>query len=355
MQVAEVETDARPVARKTACARTAVAPEISVIIPCRNESNWVLRVLEDLAQQTFDEPFEVLVADGESDDGTWELLQDFQRTAELRYELSLLRNRQHAISNALNLLVEHARGKYIVRVDAHSRIPREYLERIVKTLKSGVCDVAGPRIQFIPASGRTVSRVIAAVCNTRMGNGGTPSRTALKTCVRVDHTVMSCFTRRVWEHVGGYDQALKSNEDFDYDFRAAKAGFRVLSLPNPVYMLVARADLSALIRQRWRYGFWKAHVLRKFPMSLKFRQLLPILVLPAALLLAFCPAYLALAGALYLLLIAASLDRNLLREQGLRPIQWAKVAALSVVVMLIVHFVWSAGVWRGLFHRNSRT
>jgi succinoglycan biosynthesis protein ExoA len=329
------------------------APEISVVIPCRNESNWVLRVLEDLAQQRVAEKFEVLVADGESEDGTWEILQDFKATSKLPFELVLLRNHRVAIPNALNLLVEHARGKYIVRVDAHSRISKDYLAQITKSLKSGMCDVAGPRIEFIPASGQAVARVIASVCNSRMGNGGTPSRTRLQHPVRVDHTVMSCFARNVWNGIGGYDETLRANEDFDYDFRAAKAGYKVLSLPNPIYSLVARGNLGALIRQRWRYGFWKAQVLKKFPSSLKLRQLLPMLALPFAFCFPMYPMYFAIAATVYILMVAASLDIGLLREQGINPLRWIKIALLSLTVMLLIHFVWSAGVWYGLFCRKK--
>jgi succinoglycan biosynthesis protein ExoA len=333
------------------CAVT--APEISVIIPCLNEANWVLRVLEDLAAQRVLEKFEVIVADGESEDGTWKILQDFKTTATLPYELVLLRNPQRAIPNALNLLVKHAKGRFVVRVDAHSRIPNDYLRKIVGALKSGACDVAGPRIQFIAGSGRTIARVIASVCNSRMGNGGTPSRTRLQRPVSVDHTVMSCFARNVWEGVGGYDESLRANEDFDYDFRAAKAGYKVLSLPHPVYSLVARGDLAALVRQRWRYGFWKAQVLKKFPMSLKLRQLLPIIALPLAFCFPLSPALFAAAGTLYALMVAASLDIGLLQEQGINPLRWVKVAFLTLTVMLLVHFVWSAGVWYGLFSRKN--
>jgi succinoglycan biosynthesis protein ExoA len=354
MQVAEVEMpEVERAKADIPCVTTETAPAISVIIPCRNEAKWILRVLEDLAQQTIKEKFEVLIADGESDDGTWLLLEQFQSTTVLPYELVLLHNQQRTIPCALNLLVQRARGKYIVRVDAHSRTAPNYLEQIVQPLKCGECDVAGPRIKFVPSSGRAIARAIAAVCNSRMGNGGTPSRTPLRHPVEVDHTVMSCFTRGVWVRIGGYDTTLQANEDFDYDYRAAKAGFKVLSFPSPVYSLLARSELSGLIRQRWRYGFWKAQVLKKFPTSLKLRQLLPIVVLPLAVASLSVPMYFAVAAALYLSLVLASLDWSLLKEKGLHPLEWCKIITLSVLVMLIIHFVWSAGVWWGLFSQST--
>ena len=38
--------------------------------------------------------------------------------------------------------------------------------------------------------------------------------------------IMSVFRRRVYEAIGGFDEALRSNEDYDYWLRAALAGFR---------------------------------------------------------------------------------------------------------------------------------
>jgi len=37
---------------------------------------------------------------------------------------------------------------------------------------------------------------------------------------------MSVFRRRVYEAIGGFDETMRSNEDYDYWLRAAHAGFR---------------------------------------------------------------------------------------------------------------------------------
>src|SRR3954466_1123779 len=106
MQVAEVEMPEVERAKiDVPCVITETAPAISVIIPCRNESKWILRVLEDLAQQTVAEKFEVLIADGDSDDGTLALLEQYQATALLPFDLILLPNHQRTIPCALNMLV----------------------------------------------------------------------------------------------------------------------------------------------------------------------------------------------------------------------------------------------------------
>lgn len=321
---------------------------VSVIIPCRNEANTIASVLNDLANQKLKDPYEVIVADGYSDDETWNVLQDYERTGSYPYDLILLRNSSRGISQALNLMVANAVGDYIVRLDGHCKIGPEYLGSIVSKLRMPGVDIIGPRIKYLPPNQTLEAEVIAAVLNSPFGNGGTPSRNDLLAPVRVKHAVMSCYHRRVWEKIGGYDEKLFSNEDFDFDFRGNLAGFEAYALPVPTYYVISRANLPALTRQRWRYGFAKAMVLRKFPSSLHFRQLVPILLFPGLLLATFWPFLLVGFVMVYLLITIVVLVRSDLAKEVSGLSGWVKTGIIGLVTAVIVHFVWSAGVWGGL-------
>ncbi|MBN8524727.1 MAG: glycosyltransferase, partial [Planctomycetes bacterium] len=253
---------------------------ISVIIPCRNEAASIGALLDDLGRQTLPE-FSVVVADGMSDDGTWELLQRRAGSAVDRFRLVVVRNPDRTIPHALNRAVEACPDGLVIRVDAHGRIPADYLQRMAEALQAGRDILAGPRIRMVAGGDGAMAAVIAGVLNSPMGNGGTPSRGGVAAPRPVAHTVMSCWHRSVWEGNGGFDESLLSNEDFDFDWRARRRGCTVLSLPEPLYELSARGDLPALARQRWRYGWWKAVVLRRNPRSAHARQLLPVAALAA--------------------------------------------------------------------------
>lgn len=51
-------------------------PKISVIIPCFNSSKTILRTLNSLERQTFQE-FEVILIDDGSQDNTLQCVQDY--------------------------------------------------------------------------------------------------------------------------------------------------------------------------------------------------------------------------------------------------------------------------------------
>jgi cellulose synthase/poly-beta-1,6-N-acetylglucosamine synthase-like glycosyltransferase len=324
---------------------------VSVVIPCRNEVLTIGAVLADLDRQTLRRPFEVIVADGLSGDGTRELLGQLAQSAPFRYRLVVLDNPKRTIPAALNLAIGAARGEFIVRVDAHSQVQAEYVEAIVDALSSRLGDVVGPQVVNVAASRTATAKTVAAMLNTRFGNGGTPSRNRLAAPVKVTHTVMSCYRRGVWERVGGYDEALLANEDFEFDYRAGKAGLTVVSLPRPVFHLIARGTLGALLQQRWRYGVWKARVFGMHPGSLQARQLIPVALLPVALALAVTALPLALAlGLLYgaIASVSVAAEPSIRAEAAGSRIH---CVLLAPVVGAVTHFAWGAGVWYGLIVR----
>jgi len=250
---------------------------LSVVIPCKNEAGTIGRVLRDLAIQSLSETFEVVVADGLSDDGTREVLAKFS-TLDLPYYFHVVDNVSGTIPAGLNTAVANAQGEYIVRIDGHCRLPETYLESIIESLSVPGFDIVGPATRYIPGDGTAAAAEIATALNTRLGNGGTASRVSLHEARQVDHTVLSCYRREVWEAIGGYDEGLLTNEDFDFDYRANVQGYRVWSLPSPRYFLVASPNINSLVRQRLRYGYWKWRVVKRHPQSLRMRQILPVLV-----------------------------------------------------------------------------
>lgn len=328
------------------------APTVSVIIPCRNEVRTIAQVLRDLDGQTFSDGFEVVVADGMSTDGTRELLAELQQ-ATWDFELRVVDNPAQIIPSALNRAVEASRGTYIVRVDGHSRIGPTFLTEIVHPLRSGMADVVGPQIELIPGSATPLAQAIAVCSGSALGTGGTASRRTLTAPVDVSHAVMSCYRREVWERNGGYDEALLSNEDFDFDIRAHRAGARILALPSPVFKLVARATLGALAQQRWRYGWWKGAVLHKMPSSLHARQIVPVVALLAACVLTVA-VILGVASITTLLWCTAvycgvAIMTALAEAKRYPTATSLVVATLSApVIFAIIHGVWACGVCAGL-------
>lgn len=333
--------------------------DVTVIIPCRNERSTIEQVLADLHAQSFAGTMEVIVADGCSDDGTREILDAAVASARYRFPLSVLTNEKRVIPSALNRAVEHASGRVIIRVDGHSRVPQTYVDEIVEALAKGAADVVGPRVRFVPGSDSPIAYAISTLQSSVFGTGGTASRRNISKPIRVSHAVMSCYNRSVWERIGGYDESLLTNEDFDFDYRATQSGVAVLALPSPVFQLMARSTLRGLVVQRWRYGWWKAAVIKKYPASLHLRQVIPVVAL-----LAFVSLVtISFASATYAIALVATLYgyaglSSCAALLALMPVVLAEdspegkkiltTVLLAPFIFAIIHGVWAAGVVAGL-------
>lgn len=325
---------------------------LSVIIPCRNEVHHLGQVLADLSSQDYSEPFEVIVADGMSEDGTRELLREQQASGRLPFPLQVVDNPNRHIPSGLNLAVAASSGALIVRIDGHSRIGPDYVHSISLALQ-GEAEVAGPRVEPVAGNDTITARMIALLLATKLGTGGTPSRHRLRAPVRVAHTVMSCYRRSVWTTLGGYDERLLSNEDFDFDWRANAAGFVVQSLPEPVFRLKARTTLGALAKQRWRYGFWKAAVLRSHPYSLQPRQVAPVIA-PVLLLAVALAAPWAAVTLVLIYMGVAGLSGAHAAWQARWPILGVLTAGLRAPLIYgIIHGAWAAGLVAGGFYHRA--
>jgi succinoglycan biosynthesis protein ExoA len=77
------------------------------------------------------------------------------------------------------------------------------------------------------------------------------------------------------KRVGAYDESLLTNEDYEFNVRIRQAGGRIWFDPQIHSVYISRATLRQLFSQYWRYGYWKGRMIRRYPNTLRWRQLLP--------------------------------------------------------------------------------
>jgi succinoglycan biosynthesis protein ExoA len=93
-------------------------PAVSIVIPCRNERDQIEATIRSiLAQESPVGGFEVIVADGMSDDGTRGILQEL---ADEDPRLRIIDNPGRIASTGLNQAIQAARGAIVARMDAHT-------------------------------------------------------------------------------------------------------------------------------------------------------------------------------------------------------------------------------------------
>jgi succinoglycan biosynthesis protein ExoA len=158
----------RPPEEKEKSMPQSQAVHVSVVVPCRNEVRHIRAFLDCVFRQELDGiEVEVLIADGRSDDGTRQVLAEFEtRFAALR----VLDNPDQIVSTALNRAIREARGEIIILMIAHSIYAPDYVRTCVQVLQETNADnVGGPALTR--ADGY-IAQAIAHAFHTRFARGG---------------------------------------------------------------------------------------------------------------------------------------------------------------------------------------
>jgi len=326
----------------------ASTPTASIIVPCYNEVRTIGALLEAVVSQTVAlAELEVIVADGGSDDGTREAIQSFGEShPELR--LRLVDNPARTIPAALNTAIGQARGRVVIRLDAHSAPQPDHVQRCLVTLERTRAANVGGLWDIRPGAETWVGRAIAAAAAHPLGAGDARYRIDGAEGP-VDTVPFGAFDRGWLDKVGKFNEGLLSNEDYEYNVRIRRAGGVVYFDPAIRSSYTARPTLRGLARQYARYGYWKARMLLRFPGSLRLRQAVPPMFVLSSLALAATAGFsgsarnaLAIAWALYLavLLLSGALE-------AVRASQPALLVGLPLA-LITIHVAWGGAFWIGL-------
>ena len=109
------------------------AQRVSIIVPCRNEAGHIDAFLTSLFAQRLPPgvELEVVIADGDSDDGTPAKLQAW---AARDPRLKVVPNPQRATAVALNLALHSCSGETVVRMDVHTTYAEDYVAQCLQAV-----------------------------------------------------------------------------------------------------------------------------------------------------------------------------------------------------------------------------
>lgn len=324
-----------------------------VVIPCRNEASAIAQLLNAIDGQGV-RPQAVILVDDASTDDTCAVVERWAAAHTLSVTIVAASGR--GAGAAMNAGIARADAGIIIRLDGHCLPDPGYIQHCLETLSPADVGMAGGVWNIKPGADTPAARGIAAVLSHPLGAGGAEYRRAPARGARrpmaVDTVPFGAFRKDVWAEVGGFDESLLRNQDYDFAYRIRLTGRKVILNPAIVSAYQARPTLPALWRQYFAYGFWKIVMLRKFPKSIRLRQVLPLLLLPTlaglvVLTFAAASAIPAMLLGAYLLLDAAGGAHAAARAGDLR------LAPFAASALVTLQIAWSAGAWSSVI-RGAR-
>ena len=244
---------------------------VSIIIPCRNEEKYIRKTIDSIIGQDFNYEFEVIVVDGNSIDSTKEILYSYQKDIK---NLIILDNPKKIVPISFNLGLNQSKGKYIIRVDAHSIIEKDFLKNCINVIDRKNADCVGGATLHI--SNGIVSDSIMICQTSKFGSGGVYFRRKNSKGRYVDTLAFGAYKRSVFQSIGGYDEELIRNQDDEFNFRLCQSGGDIWLDPTIKSSYFPRNSLMSFIKQYFQYGFYKIRVMQKRKGFSSWRHIVPI-------------------------------------------------------------------------------
>lgn len=313
--------------------------EVSVIIPVYNEEKYIYRCLESLKKQTYSkDKIEWLFVDGNSKDKTVEIIE--QSGVNCR----ILENKKRLVTYALNIGIENAIGKYIIRMDAHAEYSANYIEKCVYYLDNIDADNVGG-VATTKGDG-FVGNANAEILSSKFGVGNSNFRTENKSGY-VDTVPFGAFKRDVFDKVGLFDPELPRSEDNDLNSRIRANGGKVFLSSDITFIYYCRNTVKGLLEQALKNGNALFLTRRKNSKAMRLRHYIPFMFVVSLVLmpvLSVCvPLFLwlfALEGVLYF-----TLDLYFSLFKGKK-----KYALYKLVMYPLFHISYGIGSVIGLFN-----
>jgi glycosyltransferase involved in cell wall biosynthesis len=310
---------------------------VTLVIPARNEETSIAACLDSVLAQDW-RSLQVIVVDGASDDATAAIVADY---AARDGRVELLSNPRRIIPISLNLALARARGEWLVRVDAHARVPPEYVRLAVERLRTGRYGGVGGRKDGV---GRTpAGKAIAAAMASPFGVGGSTYHHGTA-ATEVEHVPFGAYPVAVARALGGWDEELRVNQDFEFDRRLREAGYTILFDSALRIEWESRQTIRDLSRQYHRYGGGKVNVAVKHPRSLRPRHIGPPALIVACavafgVLVAGRPRHAAALISPYLVALTVA---SVATARNVEPGARRYVAP----AFLVMHLGWGLGFWQ---------
>jgi glycosyltransferase involved in cell wall biosynthesis len=190
-------------------------PLVSVIVPAYNARRHIRAALASALAQTVSDLEVLVVDDGSRDDTAAIVAMVAARDTRVR----LFRQPNAGVAAARNVALRESAGEFLALLDSDDLWDARFLEEQVGILR------ARPDVQIVTGNaiemgGARDGRPARPYPDGRPD----PDLAAILTDEEAVF-IMTVFRRVVYERLGGFDEALRTNEDYDYWLRAAAAGF----------------------------------------------------------------------------------------------------------------------------------
>src|SRR5574337_107221 len=250
-------------------------PRVSVIIPVRNGKDYLQEALESVLKQSFADFELLLIDDGATDD-------DYARYARQDERIRVIHLAGTGVSRARNVGMAQSRGDLLAFLDADDVWFPGKLQAQVRYFDAhpDVGVVFGKFIRWQALSGREFVPASSLIHDASHLNCATPERSGWLYARLLGGLLVGMNTavvrRTVYEAIGGFNEALRQGEDYDFWLKASRvAEMHSLNGPVALYRIHGASAMHRLSPENHLVNLLNAAVTRWGLNSLDDHSLTP--------------------------------------------------------------------------------
>ena len=244
---------------------------VSVIVPILNEEKYIEKFLETVLAQDYEfNNIELIFVDGNSSDKTIELLEKKMKNCNVMYKLLVNSKKKTPIS--VNIGIMHAKNDIIIRLDAHSEYPKNYISKCVYYLNKTGADNVG--CLFDAQANGILGKAISNVLSSKFGVGNSRFRLNAESGY-VDTVPYGTFRRELFEKIGFFNEELLRSEDNELNYRIRRSGGKVYLFNDIAIIYHPRNTIPSLAKMAFGNGKYVIYTSYFIPGSVGIRHLVP--------------------------------------------------------------------------------
>lgn len=321
---------------------------ISVVMPVYNEEKYIENCIESLLLQDYPKNLmEWIFVDGMSSDNTVKLIEKYkEKYPEM---IKIMANPNKTVPYAMNIGIKEAKGKFIVRLDAHADYSKDYISKCVYYLETTDADNVGGVAET--KSKGFVGNAIAKMLSSCFGVGNSDFRTNGESGY-VDTVPFGAFRKEVFEKWGGYDERLTRNQDNEMNYRIRKNGGKVYLSSDIKLSYYCRDSIKGISNMALKNGMWNVITMKLCPGSMGLRHFIPLMFLLSIIVLPILSIFVHL----FALLFAIEMCFYLLLDCyfSAKQADGIKEFLLLLILFPIFHITYGAGSLKGLLKLFSK-
>jgi hypothetical protein len=186
----------------------------------------------------------------------------------------VLTNPKGIVPSAMNIGIRAARGELILRLDAHSTYPPDYLRLCVETHARRTVDNVGGVVITLPRNNTPSATIAQALTTHKFGVGNAGFRVGAAEGP-ADTVVFGCFRSAVFKRVGLFDERLVRNQDYEMNCRIRQTCGVVWLNPAIQARYYNQGTLRGLLKQAYGTSKWVAWMWYVAPWSIAVRHCVP--------------------------------------------------------------------------------